>query len=477
MSTKIKRILNGSIFLSSAFYILCAFVFGWYVHTLAHPQVSALSAQEETMYRTTVDKQFPRAPLSKLFWDKKEAGIDEDTTLSVYALSVLAADMHTGSILYEKNADQSIPPASMTKLVAMYIAFEEAAAGTISLDDTVPLPKESWAVNAPPSSSLMFLNQGQTVSVRELLLGLAVSSGNDAAIALADYICGSQKAFVQRMNDEVKKLGLKHTVFVDASGYSEQNTTTAREFASFVRTYLERYPESIPNFHSVKEFAYPKEHNIIGLSKEANPTIVQKNTNPALGTVKGVNGLKTGYIPESGYNLTLTAERDNTAMFAVMLGGPGQGTAQGNSYRLKDAQNLSDYVFSNFKTFDAYKSSRSSNDKDGKSNNSGHCSSEFALPIAALKGTKNALYAKEAFPGVMTVPASGKRVERILKINPFVYAPVATGQRIGYAQYNVDGLTVQIIPLIADRDIKKAFLPKRLLDRLAAALLISLRLA
>ena len=341
----------------------------------------------------------------------------------------------------------------MTKLIAMYIVFQDAAAHKFSLDDVVPLKAESWAVNAPEGSSLMFLAKGQRVSVRELLLGLAVASGNDAAAAIADFVSGSQSAFVERMNAETEKLGLRYTRFADASGYSELNATTAREFASFARTYLHLYPEALKEFHSVQTLRYPQSHN--NPRENQSPPVVQKNTNPALGVIPGANGLKTGFIPESGYNLSLTVERDNLSILSVTLGGPGQGTVQGNAYRLKDAQSLTDYAYNNFKTASIPDSAQ--------------------IPVGIIGGKTASLFARETAPCTVTVPASASQIRRTFELPDFVYAPVNAGDKIGKAVYSVGDLRIKEIPLIADRSVEKSSRFKKIIDTAAKKLILLLR--
>ena len=150
-------------------------------------------------------------------------------------------DTATGDILYEKNADTIIPPASMTKLFAMYVVDQEVSGGRFSYDQIIPIPEEAYACNMPPHSSLMFLGEGHVVTLEELLLGLSICSGNDAAYALAYAVSGSMDAFIDRMNQVAKDLGLTHTHFVEASGYSELNTTTPREMAAFCRIYINEH--------------------------------------------------------------------------------------------------------------------------------------------------------------------------------------------------------------------------------------------
>ncbi|MGP1459622.1 MAG: D-alanyl-D-alanine carboxypeptidase family protein, partial [Treponema sp.] len=258
----------------------------------------------------------------------------KNADVQIGAKSAIIVEAKTGSILYEKNADQVIPPASLTKIFAMYVVLDAARQGKIKLSDTVPLPRECWACNMPPHSSLMFLGKNQRVTVEELLTGLAVCSGNDAAYALSFYVSGSMAAFVAEMNAAAAEHGLIHTHFEEASGYSERNTTTAREIAAFAKIYLERFPEALPLFHSRLSFKYPQAHNLApedggtlraqdwsrGLPERITMGIYQENTNPLLGRLEGADGLKTGFIDESGYNLVLTVKRGAMRIISVTLG-------------------------------------------------------------------------------------------------------------------------------------------------------------
>lgn len=257
-------------------------------------------------------------------------------------------DAATGVTLYNKNGNDLISPASLTKLMTMHIALEEVAAGRASLDEIVDLPRQSWAISQPPRSSLMFLGAGQRVSLRELLLGLAISSGNDAAVAVALRFAPSIEIFADRMNREGRSLGMTNTRFVEPSGISEYNFTTAIEFASFCRQYLIMHPEAIRDYHSVAEFAYPKAENVADPYRDDPKTRVQRNRNTLLGEVEGMDGLKTGYIDEAGYNIALTAERDGTRFVAIILGAPA--SPGGDRIRDEDGRALLEWGFSNFKT-------------------------------------------------------------------------------------------------------------------------------
>ncbi|MDR3138974.1 MAG: D-alanyl-D-alanine carboxypeptidase [Treponema sp.] len=258
-------------------------------------------------------------------------------------------DAATGTLLYVKNGDEEIPPASLTKLMTIHIALQEIAAGRAALEEIVPLSRESWAINQPPRSSLMFLAAGQRVSLGELLLGLAIPSGNDAAVAVALRFAPRVEEFVGLMNREAREMGLFQTRFVEPSGISEENITTAREFAYFCREYLRLHPESLKNLHSVREFAYPKVSNVGEAYRNRPGTILQSNHNTLLAEgFEGVDGLKTGYIDEAGYNIALTAERRGTRFIAVILGAPA--AYRGDRIRDEDGRRLLTWGFDHFKT-------------------------------------------------------------------------------------------------------------------------------
>jgi D-alanyl-D-alanine carboxypeptidase (penicillin-binding protein 5/6) len=254
--------------------------------------------------------------------------------------SAVLMDAVTGTVLFSVNPNVRIPPASLTKLMTIHLALNEIAAGRASADEILVPPEESWARNQAPHSSLMFLGQDQRVSLAELLLGLAVPSGNDAAVAVALRFAPSVEAFVSRMNAEAAALGLSSTRFVEPAGISENNVTTAMDFARFCSFYLASHPEALVLLHSVEEFSYPLAANVLSSAR----TIVQNNHNPLLGRFDGVDGLKTGYIPEAGYNIAVTAQRGGTRLLAVILG------AGSESRRAADGEALLSWGFDNFKT-------------------------------------------------------------------------------------------------------------------------------
>lgn len=262
------------------------------------------------------------------------------------AASAVLIDQLTGRVLYEKAPDVVIPPASLTKLVTLHLAWKALAEGRVQASDLVEVTAETTGPSVPPGSSLMFLAPGQRVTVRELMLGLAVDSGNDAGMTLARHLAGSQEAFVAAMNAEMQALGLASTVFFDAFGYDARNRTTAADFARFCHLYLSQHPQATEVLHGVREMTYPLEVN--QAPGRRAPPIRQANRNLLLDAYPGADGLKTGYIDESGYNLAATAQRDGRRLVAVVLGIQGRTSAEGSQRRTEAATTLLDFGFQTF---------------------------------------------------------------------------------------------------------------------------------
>lgn len=388
------------------------------------------------------------------------------TDIELSAESAILIDTNTGNILFENNADEIIPPASMTKLFVMYIVDEEISAGNFSYDQIIPLPEESLACNMPPHSSLMFLGEGQKVTLEELLLGLSICSGNDAAYAIAYTISGSMENFIDRMNEIAKNLGLEHTHFVESSGYSELNQTTAREMAEFSRVYLQKHPDSLKLFHSVTSFTYPKEHNMAdgdvyqaqdwsnGLPRHITMGITQKNTNPLLGKLEGCDGLKTGYIDESGYNLSLTAQRDGTRFLSVTMRGQGNNAYEGNQNRILDGTKLMEWAFSSFADFSSFDFSKS----------------------YVVKTYGNKQQAVNLVPGFdidsicvpfiygSSIQECEDNVKVELNVPQKIYGKIEEGKEYGYLSVKLNDFTIDTIPLIADRTSEEANFITRFAD-------------
>ena len=432
------------------------------LHTPAIPVSSAEAAMARAVYYTSnkTRQPFSDAPeLSPLNGTAGNAEAASETTPAreiiseeLNARSAILIDAASGSILFEKNADEQIPPASMTKLVAIYTAFHAAENGEISLDDVVALPPECWASNIPAGSSLMFLGPGQHVTVRELLLGMAVVSGNDAAIALADHVSGSVPAYVERMNREMEMLGLANTRFVEPSGLSEKNMTTAREFADFSLVYIRNFPEALRALHSKTELSYPEQWNLPEGHHER--PIRQKATNQLLGDLPGCDGLKTGFINESGYNFSLTAERNGSRFISVTMGGSGANSREGNQLRAKDGSLLMEWAFSNFRTVRPAKIAPQTIPVWG-----GTIASLEVIPAGTEAFTVSAGLPSAADADATEISMHERRI---------LHAPIHAGDVIGTVDYVLNGKVVHTVPLIADRSVAKARLPKRVIDSAAS---------
>ncbi len=262
--------------------------------------------------------------------------------------SAVLIDYYTGRILYSKSENISLAPASLTKLVAMDLVFACIKRGDFDLKTKAPISKNAWRPYLPKGSSLMFLAPGHQVTVHELLLGMAVCSGNDAAIALAEFVSENQSSFVLEMNNRMKELNFKNLFFNDTSGLNPDNRITALEFAKFIRGYLSRHRNVVIDYHSVSQITYPKRHNLP--EGQFAPPIRQENRNSLLKSYKGLDGLKTGYIKQSGYNIALTAIRENTRLIAIVLGASGKNINEGTANRNRDGELLLNYGFDFFKT-------------------------------------------------------------------------------------------------------------------------------
>ena len=393
-------------------------------------------------------------------------GIPQPAAIS--ARSAVVMDAVSGALLFEKNPDQSIPPASLTKLVAMYTVMQAVERGKISLSDTITPPAESWAVNIPPGSSLMFLGKNQRVTVEELMRGMAVVSGNDAAVALAIHTAGSVETFVRQMNEAVAALGLQNTHFEDANGLSEYNRTTARDFARFCAVYVRKYPDHLAQFHSLRELSYPQPHNML----KPQAIIRQPATNTLLSKLDGCDGIKTGFIYESGFNIALTAQRNGIRFIAVILGGAGKSMAEGKALREENGTILMEWAFSHFST---------------------RYAQDFPLdmqvvPVVGAKepASRTALLPQLADPsgngGAFTVPHSepGETVPNTAEIHSRIFAvgvlaaPITAGQKIGkvrfFTEYEGKTLLLAEFPLIANKTLEKGSVLRWKYDNLALKL-------
>jgi D-alanyl-D-alanine carboxypeptidase (penicillin-binding protein 5/6) len=225
-------------------------------------------------------------------------------------------DLSSGAILYAKDADRRIPPASMAKMMTTHLAFHLIKSGEIKLNQMCQVRPETWRQwHGPQAGSTMFLSAGEQVSVENLLHGIVTLSGNDASVVLAECISGSEQAFAARMNAEARRLGMNNSNFGNSNGWPDEGVTytTARDLARLAEATIQETPELYKAFYSKASFTW-------GRTLGGNQPITQGNRNPLLGKVPGADGLKTGHTAEAGYGFTGSAEQNGRRLVMVVAG-------------------------------------------------------------------------------------------------------------------------------------------------------------
>jgi len=237
----------------------------------------------------------------------------------------------TGKVLYEKEIDKEVSIASMTKMVAQIIILDEIRKGNIRWTDIVTVSKNA----SDMGGSQIYIETGEKISVEDLMKGISVASGNDATVAMAEYISGSEEKFVERMNDVVKKLGLKHTHFINCTGLDEDgHYSSSYDMAMIAKELVNNYPE-ILRFSSIYDDY---------LREESNNKFWLVNTNKLINQYDGADGLKTGHTDAAGYCLAATAKRNDIRLIAIVLG------EKDSKVRNKETMELLDYGFNNIKS-------------------------------------------------------------------------------------------------------------------------------
>jgi D-alanyl-D-alanine carboxypeptidase (penicillin-binding protein 5/6) len=347
------------------------------------------------------------------------------------ARAAILIEALTGAVLFENGADQRIPPASLTKLMTLHLAIRDIEEGRLDPSRIVVPGPDAWAKNMPPRSSVMFLGPNQKLSVGQLLKGLVVDSGNDAAVEIADLVAGSVPAFVGMMNREAMRLGYRAMHFVEPAGISAANVITAREYADFARRFVFSHPDALRDLFSLRELTYPLAENLTDGNHER--AVSQSNRNVLLGKYEGVDGLKTGYIDESGYNI---------------LGVPDVGAVSGSVLRASESAALLDYGFQTFTTVRPRYDS--------------------PVPVRVWKGKARAVVVRAAHEPVVAVrrdQASEVRAKIIQ--TPDVEAPVRTGEQLGTVVVTLEGRELARFPLRAAADVDRSGVVRRALDSIA----------
>lgn len=354
------------------------------------------------------------------------------------APSAFMIEARSGTVLFSKNPDLSLAPASLTKLITSYLIFKEIQKGFISLHDRVPvLP---LAARRPLGSSLMGLKEGDTVSVRDLLEGTLIASGNDAAYTLALYVGKSPQRFVDMMNREVSLAGYRHLSFVDPDGYSEDNRITAREIVFFARDYIRDFPEALHDFFSKRFLIYPKEP-----LPKGRKSIRKHNTNRLLGKYPGVDGMKTGYINESGFNFLVTARQNNMRLIAVVLGIRAENYQTGLRKRAAEGRLLLDYGFSRFEVLEPRE--------------------KPLAPLRVWNGKKDRVRVLAPRNIRFVIPRKDRdQFYSEITLPKELDAPVKKGEKLGEIRYFTGEKLLNSSPLLAAENIEKGNLFKVIHD-------------
>lgn len=342
---------------------------------------------------------------------------------TVQAKSAVLMDAETGQVLFEQNADEKLLPASLVKIMTLYLTFDAIEKGTVSLEDRFRVSINAWQ----PEGSKMFIREGERVSVEDLIKGVAIVSGNDACIALAEGISGVTEVFVRSMNQKAQSLGLTNTYYTDVHGLDNTGAqfTTARDVAMLSRAYVNDHPEALV-YHSTREFTYAG--------------ITQRNRNGLLWNYPGADGLKTGHLNAVGYNLVATAKENDMRLIAVVLG------ADSESVREAEARKLLNYGFRNFETVKA---------------------SELVKPVntTVYKGKVGKVNVVPAKDVSMVIPqGAADRVRVVRDLDSDLVAPVKKGDPVGeYRFYWQDELIASVEATVAE-DVEKGGFFKVLWD-------------
>jgi D-alanyl-D-alanine carboxypeptidase (penicillin-binding protein 5/6) len=322
-----------------------------------------------------------------------------------------------------QNADEPREPASLTKLMTAYLVFRALKDRELVPSQMVTVSARAWKAEG----SRMFIDPKKAVSVDELLRGEIVQSGNDAAIALAEAVAGSEEAFVERMNGEAAKLGMKNTRFINATGLpSPQQASTAADLARVASALIRDFPEYYP-LYSLKEYRYNN--------------ITQPNRNRLLWTDPFVDGVKTGYTDAAGYCLIASAKRGPRRLLSVVLG------ASSDAARTSESQKLLNYGFQFYDTVELYQNG------------------ESVSTLRVWKGAANAVSAGFVADQYVTLPkGQAQKLKLTLEATEPLIAPVTRGQRVGAVKVTLDGKPLGEFPLLALDDVAPASIFGRMWD-------------
>jgi len=329
--------------------------------------------------------------------------------------SVLLMDANNAQIVYSQNPYHRFQPASLTKVMTLFLIFDALEQGAVHLNDEVVISKKA----TQKEGSTMYLREGEKVPLVELVKGIAIVSGNDACVAIAEGVFGDEQVLVGKMNQKLRDLNLQNSQFQTVDGWPVPDQyTTAYDMVMLVHAYILEHPEAL-QYHKLKEFTHSD--------------IVLHNRNGLIFQDHSVDGLKTGHVEEAGYHLIATAKRENRRYIAVIMG------ADEIETREKEAIQLLNFGFNNFITLRLF------NKDDILSN------------VSVLKGTKGEVGLRPSEDGVITIPISLKEfISYELETPNQQEAPIEMDQKLGQVKISYRKEILKKIPLVANEDIQQA---------------------
>lgn len=335
------------------------------------------------------------------------------------ARNLILMDFDTGQYLYSKDIDKMIPPASMSKLMTIYMIFEKLKDGTLSLDDTFSVSENAWRKGGAASGgSTMFLSIGDKVRVEDLIKGIIIQSGNDACIVAAENLSGSEENFAEEMNKKAKEIGLDNSSFANSTGLPHPDQRmSVEDLAKLARIIIKQFPQFYHLF-SQKEFTY---HNIR-----------QGNRNPLLYSMPYADGMKTGHTEEAGFCLTASAKRENRRLIGVMTG------LKSNKERSEEAEKIMSWGFREFDNYTIMKKG----------------TKVAEMPVWFGTAKKVDMLASEDV--IRTLKKNKTDQVKLTAIyDKPLKAPVQQGQQIGIIRAEIPGSGTIDIPLIASESVEK----------------------
>lgn len=330
--------------------------------------------------------------------------------------AAILIDYRSGDVLFEKNPDEPIPPASMSKLMTALVAFEEIEAGNLTLEETLPVSERAWRMGG----SRMFVEVGTRVSVHELLQGIIVQSGNDACVVIAEALSGSEEAFADRLNRRGAEIGLTNTTLRNATGWpNPEHLMSVRDLSIIARQIIMRFPQYY-EYYSQLEFEFNG--------------INQHNRNPLLQAgIPGVDGMKTGYTRDAGYGLVASAERDGRRLILVVAG------LESSSQRRSESERLLEHGFRHFEEYRLFEPDTIVVD----------------APVWQGATPSVPLVAGEVVGITLTRQARESLEVRVVYDSP-IPAPVEAGQVIGQIELTVADQPTRVLPLVAAEAVDRA---------------------